>query len=56
MASNERLPEELIVDNECITQSNDIAQELNEHFNILNQSDNETPTLNTERQTTDSGC
>ena len=55
MASNKRLPEEIIINNECITQSNDIAQKLNEYFtsiaDILNQNDNETPTLNTEKMT-----
>ena len=55
MASNKRLPEEIIINNECITQSNDIAQKLNEYFtsiaDILNQNDNETSTLNTEKMT-----
>ena len=46
-ASNNRLPEELIIDNECITNSAEIAQKLNTYFssiaNILNQNDNEAP-------------
>ena len=52
-ASNNRLPEELIIDNECITNSAEIAQKLNTYFssiaNILNQNDNEAPSLNTEK-------
>ena len=40
-ASNNRLPEGLIIDNECITNSAEIAQKLNTYFssiaNILNQ-------------------
>ena len=52
-ASNNRLPEELIIDNECITNSAKIAQKLNTYFssiaNILNQNDNEAPSLNTEK-------
>ena len=52
-ASNNRLPEELIIDNECITNSAEIAQKLNTYFssiaNVLNQNDNEAPSLNTEK-------
>ena len=52
-ASNKRLPEELIIDNECITGSEDIAEKLNKYFtsiaDIWNQNDNEIPTLDTEK-------
>ena len=52
-ASNNRLPKELIIDNECITNSAEISQKLNTYFtsivNILNQTDNEAPSLNTEK-------
>ena len=54
-ASSKRLPEELIIDNESITQPSDIAQKLNEYFtsiaDILNQDDYERPTFNTEKIT-----
>ena len=52
-ASNKRWPEELIIDNECITGSEDIAEKLNKYFtsiaDIWNQNDNEIPTLDTEK-------
>ena len=52
-ASNERLPEERIIDTERITDSEDIAQKLNKYFtslaDILNKNDSDTPTLNTEK-------
>ena len=52
-ASNKRLPEELIIDNECITGSEDIAEKLNKYFTSIadfwNQNDNEIPTLDTEK-------
>ena len=52
-ASNNRLPEELIIDNECITNSAEIAQKLNTYFSsiaiISNQNDNEATSLNTEK-------
>ena len=52
-ASNNRLPVELIIDNECITNSAEIAQKLDTYSssiaNILNQNDNKTPNLNSEK-------
>ena len=52
-ASNKRLPEELIIDTDSITNSEDISQKLNKYFtsisDILNQYDSDTSTLNTEK-------
>ena len=51
--SNKCLPEELIIDNEYITGSEDIAEKMNKYFtsiaDIWNQNDNVLPTLDTER-------
>ena len=52
-SSNRLLPKELIIDNECKANSAEKAQKLNTYFtsiaNILNQNDNEAPSLNTEK-------
>ena len=51
--SGKQLPDELIIDNERVTKSEDVAQKLNQYFtsiaDILNGNENDTSALNTEK-------